>query len=590
VLTSSPGPGARTICNPVNFPYPYQNIQTGQSHSLNREGADPSIVLFRDRFYLFLSMSGGFWHSDDLLNWSFVSTPSLPYYDYAPDIREVDGALVMCASHRTEPCNFYRTTNPLAGSWEEIPGSLAFWDPNLFQDDDGKLYLYWGCSNRTPIWGVELDRTTFQPLHEQLALINSDVAQRGWERRDTSNIPKEKPEEGSSNYWAYILGDAPFIEGAWMTKYEGLYYLQYSAPATEDNTYADGYYIGTGPLGPFTYSPHSPFSSKPGGFMPAAGHGSTFQDRHGNWWHTSTMRISKNHAFERRIGIFPAGFDKDGALFCNQEFADYPMAIPDGPADPWSLSAQWMLLSYRCPVLASSSAPEHPAELAVDEDCTTWWVAADSEAGHWLQLELVGDALVHAIQVNFADHYLQAPEIDEESRHRSNIGSRYIDPMNQPVEYLLEGSVDGTAWIPLTNTSGAGRSPAHDYLILDQPTTYKFVRLTAFAQPYGGSVAISGLRVFGRGAGQPPAQAVSKSVRTGPLDARVDWEAVPAAQGYNIRYGLAPDKLYSSWLVYGATHLDLSTLNAGHDYWVAVDAFNENGINRGVPLAVQAND
>lgn len=47
------------------------------------------------------------------------------------------------------------------------------------------------------------------------------------------------------------------------------------------------------------------------------------------------MRISVNHVFERRIGLFPAGFDADGVLFCNQNFADYPMVVPDGPFDPW---------------------------------------------------------------------------------------------------------------------------------------------------------------------------------------------------------------------------------------------------------------
>lgn len=52
--------------------------------------------------------------------------------------------------------------------------------------------------------------------------------------------------------------------------------------------------------------------------MTGAGHGSTIADKYGNYWHASTMRISVNHDFERRVGLFPAGFDKDGVLFCNQ--------------------------------------------------------------------------------------------------------------------------------------------------------------------------------------------------------------------------------------------------------------------------------
>ena len=44
----------------------------------------------------------------------------------------------------------------------------------------------------------------------------------------------------------------PFIEGAWMTKHNGKYYLQYGAPGTEFSGYADGVIVGNHPLGPFT--------------------------------------------------------------------------------------------------------------------------------------------------------------------------------------------------------------------------------------------------------------------------------------------------------------------------------------------------
>ena len=54
---------------------------------------------------------------------------------------------------------------------------------------------------------------------------------------------------------------------------------------------------------------NNPYSYKPGGFLPGAGHGSTMQDRDGCWWHTATMRISVNHVFERRVGLWPAGVD-----------------------------------------------------------------------------------------------------------------------------------------------------------------------------------------------------------------------------------------------------------------------------------------
>ena len=40
----------------------------------------------------------------------------------------------------------------------------------------------------------------------------------------------------------------------------------------------------------------------------------------------SYRKLGRN---QLRIGLFPAGFDDDGVLFCNQNFADYPMVVPD---------------------------------------------------------------------------------------------------------------------------------------------------------------------------------------------------------------------------------------------------------------------
>jgi hypothetical protein len=74
-----------------------------------------------------------------------------------------------------------------------------------------------------------------------------------------------------------------------MTKHGGKYYLQYAAPGTQHNVYANGTYVGDHPLGPFTYAPYNPVSYKPGGFMAGAGHGNTFRDRFGNYWNTGAQ-------------------------------------------------------------------------------------------------------------------------------------------------------------------------------------------------------------------------------------------------------------------------------------------------------------
>lgn len=124
----------------------------------------------------------------------------------------------------------------------------------------------------------------------------------------------------------------------------GKYYLQYACPGAQYNVYADGVYIGDSPLGPFTLAKNNPFSYKPGGFLPGAGHGSTMEDTAGNLWHTSTMRISVNQQFERRVGLWQAGRDADGELFCNQRYGDWPMEVTGEKQDPGR--TKWYLLSY----------------------------------------------------------------------------------------------------------------------------------------------------------------------------------------------------------------------------------------------------
>ena len=186
----------------------------------------------------------------------------------------------------------------------------------------------------------------------------------------------------------------PYIEGAFMSKHNGKYYLQYACPGTQYNTYADGVYVSDTPLGPFVLQKSNPYSSKPGGFITGAGHGSTIEDAFGNLWHASTMRISRNHDFERRIGLFPAGFDKDGVLFCNQNFADYPHEVPKGRFDAADQQPKWMLLSYNRKVFASSGA--NP-ELAVNEEIRNWGSADTAQAGEWLGVELGSAEDVRAI-------------------------------------------------------------------------------------------------------------------------------------------------------------------------------------------------
>jgi xylan 1,4-beta-xylosidase len=55
----------KTFCNPLNLPYNFQS----DGSITRREAADPTIVLYKNKYWLFASKQKGYWFSDDMLNW-----------------------------------------------------------------------------------------------------------------------------------------------------------------------------------------------------------------------------------------------------------------------------------------------------------------------------------------------------------------------------------------------------------------------------------------------------------------------------------------------------------------------------------------
>ena len=601
----------KTYCNPLDLGYRYQHMKEGERIAGFREGADPTLVYFKGKYYLFVSMSAGFWYSDDLLHWEFHADPDLLIYDYAPDVRQVGEYLYFCASRKGRNCPILRTADPLTEPFTEVSCSFDFWDPDIFCDDDGRVYFYWGCSNTTPIWGVELDPATMEPIGEKRPLISGCEEALGYERpgdngivdREASvlyksmhqfyneatgklELPPQMAQMPGLNAEVltamYNAVGKPYIEGAFMTKHDGTYYLQYACPGTQYNTYADGVYTAKNPLGPFTLQTSNPFSAVPGGFMTGAGHGSTIADKYGNYWHAATMRISVNHDFERRVGLFPAGFDADGVLFCNQNFADYPHEIPAGKFDAAAVQPCWMLLSYRKAVTASSTAEGSAPANAVNETCRDWWSAGSDKPGEWLCVDLGAESDVRAIQVNMADEKLVV-DFPADS-YGDDRKTRRIETRPQISHYTVETSLDGETW---TLREDVARECSNGYYAYADGIRARYIRVMGGELPYGQTLRISGLRVFGNGAGARPAAAKAAAVRVDALDGKISWQHLDNAQGCNVRYGTAPDKLYHSWLVYGEDEVTLSTLMAGQTYYICVDSFNENGITEGAVVKME---
>ncbi len=546
-----------TYCNPLNISYNYEpwNNNTRQGGSF-RSSADPMGLTYKGEYYLFSTNQGGFHYSRNLSDWDFcqASFQRHPTDDdeCAPAAWVVGDTLYYTGS-TYEGLPIWYSTTPKNGRWRRAVerNTLPTWDPYVFLDDDGRLYEYYGSSNEYPVKGVEISREDFTPISKLHDLVLLHPERHGWERFGMNNDDE--------------VTLKPFMEGAFMTKHNGRYYLQYGAPGTEFKVYADGVYVGDHPLGPFTYQQHNPMSYKPGGFIQGVGHGGTFSDLNGNYWHVGTCMLSLKYKFERRIGLYPTAFDHDGVMYTITAFGDYPCWNADhdikNPADRFT---GWMLLSLGKTCTVSSTDSTLTAVNLTDENMRTYWSAASGSDQEWIEMDLGGPRQVRALQINYYDH---------KTVQHNRANDIYY-------QYRILASEDGQHWTLVVDKSDNDRDVPHDYIELRETLNTRYLRIENVHMPSGGYFCLSEVRVFGLAQGDLPAPVKRFSVnrdKQDPRNAIITWAPVKEAYGYNIYFGTAPDKLYHCITVNGDTQYDLRGLDIGTRYYFAIEALAETG-------------
>ena len=568
VAWASDGP-PKTFCNPLNLDY---GISVKKAIAY-RHGADPVIVLFNDRYCLFSTWDKpGYRVSDDLLTWKFVpfarGTELDGHIYTAAATMVLDGWLYFTELGRpNKPAALWRTREPDSGKWEKVRTfANVYRDPCLFVDpQSGRVFMYHGLED--PIRGVELDRKTFEEVEgtdtQLLAPVDIKHIENGWDVCTWDNSESSKGMRSDGTF-------RTCREGSWMTFVGGKYYLQFATPGTTVPGYCDAYAIGDSPLGPFKISPASPMSRKDSGFITSAGHSCLFEDRYGNSWRVVTMLIGVHDRFERRIGLFPAGFDRDGIGYTRTELGDTPIVMAQGKRDHLSdeVYAGWFVLSRGAKVTTSSALPDHPVEAAADEDIRTWWSAARGDANQWMQIDLGSVKETRAVQIN----------LTEQDYH-------LIEGAPDAHRFILSASDDGDTWTKLLDRSDSDQTSPYTYVQFEQPLNARFFKLENAVTPGTGKFAVSDLRVFGVGHGAKP-QAVGGVAAKRDADRRnatVSWKPADGATSYLIRYGIAKDKLYQHRLVNDGrrTEETLHCLSGQPAYFFRVDALNESGMTSG---------
>ena len=558
-----------TVCNPIDLEYMFHRGKVradGSLEDLFVESADPALCVFNGEYWLFASKGEGYWVSKDLGAWTFirvdVTQPVLKeFLRYAPATCVIGDTLYLIHS---EGGRIIKTKNPRdPQAWEDVGHPVGCSDPGWLYDDpatggDGFVYLYRGLSHRDPIEVFKLDpKKDMKVVEGPYHCCWPDMQNRGFEVAGDDN----------TNYQGKDTQ-----EGPWPVKYNGKYYLTCAVPGTQYASYADNCYVADHPFGPFRFCWQSPVAWKATGFTQGAGHGCLTQDLNGRWWKVDTCRT---FGFDRRLVLLPARFDEKGDLYTNTVRSDYPFFIPGRNPQPFDVPGpDWELLSLAKPAVASSNPKE--ARLAFDESIQSAWIAATEDPGEWLQVDLESVCTVHAVQVNFMN------------KKQTLAGGRDVD---WAYRYRLDYSRDGRTWGTLLDRTRATSCRQHEYVEFAQPVAARYVRYTNTGTqvPGGCKLAVSGLRLFGTSTGEKPAAvALDKVVATRRADnnrtATFRWPAVPGAQGYIVRYGLAPDKLFTHFQVLGKAELTMNSLNRGVDYFYTIDAFNTHGLTKGTAV------
>ena len=340
--------------------------------------ADPTIRKFGDTYYIYATTDGtgnGYgpaqvWMSKDFVNWRNVllNWPTTEVV-WAPDVvQQPDGTY---RYYYCTPCvvRVGESTSPI-GPWKNRLGepdavlvpdrfvhNAITLDPQLFRDDDGSEYLYFGT------WGIYKD-------------FGCGVAKLGPDGKtftDKKLIPNTE-----------IID---FFEAPFVFKKDGIYYFTYSSGSCHDDTYRVQYAISKdGPMGPYEYK-GCILKTNADGTIHGPGHHSILQD--GDEYYIVYHRHNNPHAihgFHRQLCIDRMVFDSEGNIM--------PITPTHDGLLPASLAKKAKKttlpnLAFGAKIQASSTYSEwFKPEYAVDDNNGTLWRAADANAPASLTIDL----------------------------------------------------------------------------------------------------------------------------------------------------------------------------------------------------------
>ncbi|MBQ7822363.1 MAG: family 43 glycosylhydrolase [Clostridia bacterium] len=474
-----------TYCNPLNLPdcpkgedAPHVMDYTGEVVVDYRSVSDPSVLYENGKWYLYPSY-GMAWVSEDFVTWKHIRTT--PYnMKYSPVVVPYRGRYLM-TSHSN---GLYESDSPLGdfcflGDFI-LPNGEPFRpvDPALFVDDDGRLYLYGfflGEQTRkyvtpTGTYGVELDPDDPRRLLSDPITLFMFDGRNEWERFGENR-------QDTLSGW---------IEGQWMLKKNGRYYLIYASSGTEYSSYCmAAYYSDEGPLQGFCLQKNNPVIESRHGLIRGAGHGCIVEGPKDTLWAFYTISLAYAHLYERRIGMDLIAINDDGELYAPHGVTCTPQFGPGVKDDPVTDNGTGLLpliSRQRAMSRATSHAPGHEGFFALDDSMLTFWQPSKDDPCPSLTVNLQAPYRVEASRLLFRE-----------------IGMDYQSGRYPgPISYTVEGRVDdcNDKWVTLIDRRENTEDRNCDYHTFP-PVTCDSVRLTLHGAPNGIIPGVMDFSVFG---------------------------------------------------------------------------------------------
>ena len=213
------------------------------------KGADPFVLLYDGTYYLYSTNSpDGFrvFTSNDMSAWEDrgyclrAEDVMGDHWFWAPEVMERGGKfyMVYVAEEHLGIAVADSPLGPFVQKEKKWLNDCNEIDGHFFTDDDGVVYLYFvRFDDGNVLWCAKMNEDMLS--YDKSTATFLFRAEDEWETRDCS-----------------------VVEGAFVLKHNGKYYLTYSANHTRSEDYAVGCAVSDRPMGPFTKVSYNPILEK----------------------------------------------------------------------------------------------------------------------------------------------------------------------------------------------------------------------------------------------------------------------------------------------------------------------------------------